>query len=491
MKKRSKSLVRWLMGGWSAFLLGASLSAQGTAPQVRFSEEVPLSYRAYDFDEVGRVGAYYYAVRTNRNRTFFEIDLFDAASLRRRRTFEAAVPARPLAFRPTDSTLNVWGEDYHEGRVLLVVATYALDGRLLAADTLLRRKEPALLWQRHFTVAPPGMPGQDAVGVWFPRSPRRREAVELWVFSNADRRILWHQQGDQISGGTILPMSATATQAAMAFRKDRLIKSDIWYYAHARPTEAVRFWALGRDSIHARQPRMIWPFHDSLMPAVGYLTASTLFPDRMRGYGWFQHSTDGLPRMGSRRWPMDMVKAIRGMDAQAPYLENLSLLAVYPMEGNRRLYLTEINYKRAEVFQQTTAFGQVQTTRRIFYFSDEVVAFLVDTNHDIRWFQVLRKHQVSQDDNALYSSVGRMVQQTRLILFYNNMHQRFWNSEMWIVDPLGNTRRRILFSQKKQPLDVVWRKGRQVGYETFLAPAYTRRGDQYRLVRVSVPEAAL
>ncbi len=468
-----------------------TLPGRLTAQQVAFSEEVPLSYRGYTFYDMGRVGPYYYSVRTNRKHTFFEVDVFHAATLRHRATFTVPSPARVLAFRPADSVLKVWGEDYTGGEVLLIVTTYGLDGRLHGTDTLLKKTDPSLVWQRHFTIAPRAHPSSPAVGVWFPRNPRRKDDLEVRVFSNATHRLLWHRNEGKEHFGEIFPLPATPIQAPTAFRKDRLVQRDQWYYIHASAHGPTRYRLLDNDSIQASRPRLIRPFYDSLAPVAGYLGSSPVFPERIRGYGWLRLDATGKIKTGFRRWPMELVRVIRGMDARSPFIENLKLLAVHPLSGGRCLYVTEINYKRAEIFRQTTAFGQVQTTRRIYYFSEEVLVFLTDSTHRIAWYQLLRKHQVSQDDEALYSSVGQMIQQTRLILFYNNMHQRYWNNEMWEVSPTGGVRRRVLFTQKKHPLNVIWRMGRQVSYQRFIAPAYTRRGDRYRLVRIHVPAESL
>ncbi len=456
------------------------------AQHVRFSEEIPLSYRAYRVERVGEWNGYYYCVRSNRRGTAHEIDLVDRRTLRHVRSFAVEGMGRMLAVRPTDSLLRVWGEASDGGEEMLVVISYGEDGQAVRYDTLQRRRPPFWPLRKHFHTAPAAFPDADAVAAAYPSQLSKEDSLEVWNYSNESLSLQWRRSFRWAKAGTFRPVAASPSTVLGYFEHDRLVRADRPYAAYLHRSVAPALVPLFADSFTAAHVKAAHPIYGDSALSVGVLAVTDLFPSRFIGYGWVTWAADDrAPRFRFQRWPRRLVEAVRGADAPGDYIENLALLHVFTRTDGGGVFLVEVNYKRSEVFQQTSAFGHVQTSRRTYYFSDEVVLFPVDSMGRMEWFQLLLKHQASQEDDALFSSVGWLVQSQRLILLFNNMQQRYWNSEVWEVSPHGRTRRSILFTQKEHPLDVSWRTGRQVDYFTFIAPAYTRRGDKFRLVEVT------
>ncbi len=474
-----------MAGLWIAAWIGWG----GMAQQIRFSEDIPFSYQAHRVERVGVWDAHYYVVRSNFWRTSHEVDLISRRTLRRIRSFEIAWPSKILDFRPVDSVLRVWGVEIAEGKEWLVVGTYDLKGHLQDQDTLWQHEYVSWGLRSNYRIAPLPDPQEDAVFVTFPARLRKGDTLHIGIFSN--RTLQWQGKNawEWSQAGSFDLQAYRDDVIVGRFLQSRIVQRSQPYLTYIRIPQSPILVPLFSDSFRMVQGKPTWPWRPDYSAGVGWLAENDLFPSRRIGYGWIPIGDKHyLPHsVFFYRWPDELVTAIEGADAKRNYLENVSLLQLLSRKDGGAIFLMEINYKRTEVFQQTSAFGHVQTNRRTYYFSDEVILFPVDSVGKMQWFRVLLKHQASQEDDALFTSVGYMVQSQRVIILFNNMHQRYWNSEVWEVDVWGHTHRQILFTQKERPLDVSWRVGRQIDYTTFVAPAYFQRGDKYCLVELVFP----
>jgi hypothetical protein len=116
------------------------------------------------------------------------------------------------------------------------------------------------------------------------------------------------------------------------------------------------------------------------------------------------------------------------------------------------------------------------------YYND-VMALCITPDGKQDWAKVLRKKQVSEDDEGFFSSYALHIRGGELNLIYNEDIYQKTNVASYRVDPKGETKRSVAFNSGDEDVLVVPRLGKQVSSNETIMPSF--RKNSLRLVKLT------
>jgi len=121
-------------------------------------------------------------------------------------------------------------------------------------------------------------------------------------------------------------------------------------------------------------------------------------------------------------------------------------------------------------------------TSEIFQFND-IIAFSVNPEGKMEWSSVMRKKQVSEDDNGTYSSFLIMNEKEKLRLFYLDDVSGSGVLNEYVLSSSGKTSREVLFNQEDRDVMLLPKMGKQISPNEVVLPSYKR--NELQLVKIT------
>jgi len=128
-----------------------------------------------------------------------------------------------------------------------------------------------------------------------------------------------------------------------------------------------------------------------------------------------------------------------------------------------------------------SAFVPVSTSTD--YYLEDIVLTSLDKDGNLEWQKVLQKKQYSYDDDAAYSSYFIHANPSHLRLLYNDEIKNENTISEYVVNPLGNVERRVMFNTAGSNLHLQVRNSIQVSANSSILPSI-RKG-KLRLLKVT------
>ena len=149
------------------------------------------------------------------------------------------------------------------------------------------------------------------------------------------------------------------------------------------------------------------------------------------------------------------------------------------------LFLAEslIKDTRETVFnsQFSPTFNSIQRTS--FYQYNDIVAFSLNPTGDVDWRAIMRKKQVSEEDNGLYSSFLVMNEKEKLRLLYLDEITTAASLREYELTSEGKVISKNLLFQESKDVMMLPKAGKQVSPNEVVVPSYLR--NQLRLVKLT------
>ena len=121
-------------------------------------------------------------------------------------------------------------------------------------------------------------------------------------------------------------------------------------------------------------------------------------------------------------------------------------------------------------------------TSEVFQFND-MIAFSVNPNGDLEWSTVMRKKQVSEDDNGVYSSFLIMNEKDKLRLIYLDDVSTSGELNQYILSSTGKNSREVIMAQESNDLMLIPKMGAQVSPNEVVIPSY--KSGALQLVKIT------
>lgn len=209
--------------------------------------------------------------------------------------------------------------------------------------------------------------------------------------------------------------------------------------------------------------------------------------DREEALGYFVKrwnlADKNLTTNVSTPFPKEMLYQVTGGDTS----KNISGLASFkPKELILRfdggiVLVSESEYSSLESENMPTfmpSAGPTFRTVNVYYFNDILVlSTLPDGSLD--WHNVLRKKQVSEDDEGFFSSYGVLTMDGKLRFVYNEEIFYKTNINEYIVDAKGVAERSYLFNAGSKDIMLAPGIGKQISGRELLIPSFRNRSIKF------------
>ncbi len=187
--------------------------------------------------------------------------------------------------------------------------------------------------------------------------------------------------------------------------------------------------------------------------------------------------------------PLDheMIRGITGKDSSSNFdgLFSFSLSRVIPRFDGGAIAIAESRFDNSESVQMTSIVASTTPSFRtvnIIYFND-VVVFSIDPQGQIEWSSILRKKQVSEDDDGFYSSYALVMDKDKLRFVYNEEVFPKTNINEYALASNGEQRRNTIFNAADFNIMLVPQLAKQVTSNELVIPSYRR--NYLRLVKIN------
>ena len=174
----------------------------------------------------------------------------------------------------------------------------------------------------------------------------------------------------------------------------------------------------------------------------------------------------------------ELIRGITGKDSSANFdgLYSFSIDRVLPKFDGGAIVIAESRFDNSESVQMTSIVGSTTPSFRtvnIIYFND-VVIFSLDPDGAIEWHSILRKKQVSEDDDGFYSSYCLMMHEDKLRFIYNEEIFPKTNINEYGLTVAGEQRRNTIFNSGDFNIMLAPQLARQVTGNELIIPSYRR-----------------
>jgi hypothetical protein len=117
------------------------------------------------------------------------------------------------------------------------------------------------------------------------------------------------------------------------------------------------------------------------------------------------------------------------------------------------------------------------------YQYNDIVAFSINPDGTIDWNAIMRKKQVSEEDNGAYSSFLTINQNDRLRLLYLDEISTAASLNQYVLSSKGHSDRSVVFNQEEKDVAIQPKAGKQVSPNEVLLPSFL--GGSFKLVKIT------
>lgn len=214
------------------------------------------------------------------------------------------------------------------------------------------------------------------------------------------------------------------------------------------------------------------------------LTASGFYTDenkkQAKGYFFkaFNSETFALKRNYQFEFSSDIYKQIVGKESGSN-LDGLSTFeiadVVLRFDGGIILIAESkfTNIENMQVPSFVPAAGPAFRSVTVNYYND-IMVISISPNGEQEWLKVLRKKQISEDDDGYFSSYALHIRGGELNFVYNEEIYSKANVAGYKIDPKGEVGRTVAFNAADQDILVVPRSGKQISSNETILPAFKK-----------------
>jgi hypothetical protein len=149
------------------------------------------------------------------------------------------------------------------------------------------------------------------------------------------------------------------------------------------------------------------------------------------------------------------------------------LITELQREFSRRMNTNMATFDRAALSRPYTDF-----------YSDDLLLWSVNPNNTTFWRKALFKKQFSQDDEGIYSSFLVLKNPSAVHIVFNDEIKNNSTVSEYVIDPLGNYKRKSVLSTEYRNLRLKFKEGFQIGSKSFIV--LSERSGRINLVKVDI-----
>jgi hypothetical protein len=162
-----------------------------------------------------------------------------------------------------------------------------------------------------------------------------------------------------------------------------------------------------------------------------------------------------------------------GKNTKKENLENYHLRKIVMRNDGGIIFIGEYFSVQREFYNDYYAINSNYV--KYFYRYSDLVLFSISHEGKIDWTKVIRKEQVSMNDDGYYSSFLIGAEKNKMLLVYNDLSRSNWHLVSNEIDPEGEIDSDILVGKNTFDGFLIPKNGKQVSENEILIPGFDRK----------------
>lgn len=162
-----------------------------------------------------------------------------------------------------------------------------------------------------------------------------------------------------------------------------------------------------------------------------------------------------------------------GKNTKKENLENYHLRKIVMRNDGGIIFIGEYFSVQREFYNDYYAINSNYV--KYFYRYSDLVLFSISPEGKIDWTKVIRKEQVSMNDDGYYSSFLIGATKSKMLLVYNDLSRSNWHLVSNEIDPSGEIDSDILVGKNTFDGFLIPKNGKQVSENELLIPGFDRK----------------
>jgi hypothetical protein len=177
-----------------------------------------------------------------------------------------------------------------------------------------------------------------------------------------------------------------------------------------------------------------------------------------------------------RSFSASVIADMAGKNARTFGLHNLRVGDVFLRKDGGLILTCEEYRETREAVADMAMYGISQNNFRYYYYFENILAMSINPDGSMHWHSVLRKDQVSVNDDGMFSSYAAAIMGDRIVYLYNDLSRKTWNLSLLEVRADGSSRTDILIRAQEYDARLMPQYGSQSSYNELIIPAVEKRG---------------
>jgi len=202
---------------------------------------------------------------------------------------------------------------------------------------------------------------------------------------------------------------------------------------------------------------------------------SQRYSQRSEGYYLYKLNRGGITQaLSAHPFSQKLLSEHAGNKKVRRYIKDLSVKDFIIRRDGGILLIAEM--------QKRVARESVRRRYMDYHFED-MILLSIHPEGELFWQDIIRKYQLSYDDNARYSSYFLFETPSKVKIIFNDEIKSENTISEYSFSPLGNGNRRSLFATDLHKLKLLFEDATQVSSKSFLVPSMHH--GKYRIIKLS------
>ena len=175
-------------------------------------------------------------------------------------------------------------------------------------------------------------------------------------------------------------------------------------------------------------------------------------------------------------FPPDVVSEMEGRRIKVQGIFNLRAGDLNFRADGGVILSTEEYQETHENVSDFNAYGVAQPSVRNYYYYENLLVLSINPSGNLDWHTVIRKDQVSVNDNGTFSSYVLAVLPEKLLYIYNDLTRKNWDLSVAEIDEKGKAESKVIVKPQNYDGRLIPQYGYQISYNQFIIPELTPRG---------------
>lgn len=158
-----------------------------------------------------------------------------------------------------------------------------------------------------------------------------------------------------------------------------------------------------------------------------------------------------------------------------PKMQNLHLMKAVKRSDGGDIFICEKKEVDEQQGEDISVYGSQYSYSRFYYYFYEISVLSVNPDGTLDWHKMVKKEQISMNDDGYYSSFGCQVLNNKLYFIYNDMSRKSSNVLLYEVNPNGQGESEIFLRASDLDGHAIPKEAVQVSSKELLIPVIKLR----------------